>query len=337
MDLSTQYLGLTLANPLVASASPLSMDLDAVRQMEDHGAGAVVLASLFEEQIAHDAEELEHYLHYGADRFAESLSYFPEAEEYRLGAEEYLDTIARIRQATDLPVIASLNGVSPKGWASYAGQLAQAGAHAMELNVYYVPTNPSLSAADVEDVYASALAAVKSALDPAIPVAMKLSPFFSNLSATVVRLDRDGADGFVLFNRFYQPDIDPIELEVTTKPRLSTSADGLLPLRWIAILHGKIEASLAAGGGVHTGADAAKMILAGADAVMMCSAILQNGPQHFDTVRQGLIRILETHGYGSLGEMKGVMDQRNCPEPSAYERGNYLKALTAYGPTATFE
>jgi len=337
MDLSTTYMNLPLTSPLVPSASPMTMDLDALRRLEDAGAGAVVLGSLFEEQIAHDAGELEHYLHYGADRFAESLSYFPDVGEFRLGAEEYLEHIANARQALGIPVIASLNGVSARGWVSYAERIVQAGAHGLELNVYFIPTNPSVTAARLEDVYAGILAEVRRTVGDEMPVAVKLSPFFTNLSAVAARLDEAGADALVLFNRFYQPDIDPSKLEVVTRPALSTSADSLLPLRWIAILHGRIEASLAATTGVHTGADAAKLIMAGADVTMLCSALLANGPEHLAAVRDELVRLMDVHGYGSAAEMRGVMSQQNCPEPGAYERGHYVKALTSYGMTATFE
>lgn len=335
MDLSTTYMNLELPSPLVVSASPLAMDLDTLKRLADAGAAAVVLASLFEEQIEHDAAELDHYLHYGTDRFAESLSYFPEMGDFRLGAEDYLEYVAKARAAVDLPVIASLNGISARGWVSYAQRMEQAGAHALELNVYYIPTNPQLGAADVEAVYLDVLAAVKDSVQ--IPVAMKLSPFFSSMASMAARLDEAGADALVLFNRFYQPDIDPDALEVRLNTTLSTSADNRLPLRWIAILRDRVRASLAASGGIHTGADVAKMILAGADVTMMCSALFENGPEHLARVREGLVRILDSHDYASLAEMKGAMSQAGCPEPAAYERGNYVKALTSYGKTATLE
>jgi len=335
MDLSANYMSLELRSPLVPSASPLTMDLGALRQMEDAGAGAVVLASLFEEQIEHDAAELDHYLHYGADRFAESLSYFPEVGEFRLGAEEYLEHVAKAREAVDVPVIASLNGVSARGWTAYAEKMQQAGAAAIELNVYFLPTNAELTSQQVEDVYLDALKAVKGSVT--IPVAMKLSPYLSCTPSMAQRLDEAGADALVLFNRFYQPDIDPESLEVKLNVDLSRPADNRLPLRWIAILYGNVKASLAATSGIHTAADAAKMIMAGADVAMMCSALLEGGIQHLRGVRDGLAGIAESHGYASLAEMKGVMSQKNCPEPAAYERGNYLRALTTFGPTATLE
>jgi len=337
MDLSTAYMGLSLRSPLVPSASPLTKDLDVIHRLAEAGAGAIVLGSLFEEQIEHEAGELDHYLHYGADRFAESLSYFPEMGEFRLGAEDYLDLVAAARAVVDVPIIASLNGISTKGWVSYARKIADAGAHGLELNVYYLPTNPDLSAEEVEAVYTDILAAVKKAVDGRIPVAMKLSPYFTNLTAVAGRFVEAGAEALVLFNRFYQPDIDPHKLEVVARASLSRPEDNLLPLRWIAILHGRVEASLAATSGIHSGADAAKMILAGADVTMLCSALLAKGPAHLATVRDELVAIMEARGYESVEEMKGVMSQRSCPEPAAYERGHYVQALTRYGMTSTYE
>lgn len=335
MDLSTTYMGLKLASPIVPSASPLTMELDSLRQLEDAGAAAVVLGSLFEEQIEHDAAELDHYLHYGAERFAESTSYFPDVPDFRLGAEQYLDHVSKAHEALDIPVIASLNGISPKGWISYAKKIEQAGADALELNVYFIPTNPAVSARDVEQVHETILSAVKASVG--IPVAVKLSPFFSNFSAIANSLNSAGADALVMFNRFYQPDIDPENLEVDLKVNLSTSADSLLALRWIAILHGRLDLSIAATGGIHTPADAVKMIMAGADVTMLCSALLTEGPKHLRVIREGIERLMAKHGYESVTEMKGVMSQRNCPEPAAYERGNYIKALASYGRTATLE
>ena len=335
MDLSMTYMGLKLANPLVASASPLSMDRSAVRKMEDSGVAAVVLGSLFEEQIAHQAEELEFYLQYGADRFAESLTYFPKKTDYKLGPEQYLDHIAALKKTVGIPIIASLNGVSTGGWISYAQKIQQAGADGIELNVYFIPTDTGLSGERVEQVYLSVLKAVKSAVS--IPVAMKLSPYFSATASMAAQLDKAGADAVVLFNRFYQPDIDIDNLEVTPSLELSTRFEGRLPLRWIAILYGKIKASLAATTGIHTAEDVAKAVMAGADAAMMCSALLANGVEHLAKVRAGLVEIMQAKGYESLAEMKGVMSQKSCPEPAAFERANYMKALTGFGLTATRE
>jgi dihydroorotate dehydrogenase (fumarate) len=335
MDMTTTYMGLELASPLVPSASPLSKDLDTIKQMADAGAGAVVLWSLFEEQIEHEADELEHYLHYGADRFAESLSYFPEPAEYRLGPEEYLEHIRKAKQAVDIPVIASLNGVSARGWVSYARQMEAAGADALELNVYYIPTRADLTCREVEEVYDAVLRAVKPGVD--IPVAVKLSPFFSSMAHTAAALADAGADALVLFNRFYQPDLDVENLEVVPRVSLSDSDDLRLPLRWVAILFGRVEASLAATGGIHTAEDVAKAIMAGADVAMLCSALLRHGVAHIATLAGGLAKIADRHGYASVGEMRGVLSQRKCAEPAAFERANYVKALNEYGPTATRE
>ena len=335
MDLTTTYMGLDLRSPIVPSSSPLSKDLDNIRKMEDAGAGAVVLWSLFEEQIEHEAEELDHYLHYGTERFAESLSYFPEAHEFHLGPDAYLEHLRKAREAVDIPVIASLNGVSTRGWISCARKLEEAGASAIELNVYFLPTNPDVTSAQVEDLYVLALRAVKSHVS--IPVAMKLSPYFSATAAMLRELDRAGADGLALFNRFYQPDIDIEQLEATPSLKLSTPFEQRLPLRWIAVMHGRLNASLAATTGIYTGADVAKMILAGADVAMMCSALLANGIGHIESVKDELARFMESKGYESVSEMKGVMSQRNCAEPGAFERANYMKALNSYGRTMTLE
>ena len=335
MDLTTTYMGMRLSSPVVASSSPLSKSPDGIQRLADAGAAAVVLGSVFEEQFEHDADELEHYLQYGADRFAESLTYFPRPAQYHLGPEDYLAHIEEAKKAVDIPIIASLNGVSAKGWLSFARQAQQAGADAVELNVYYIPTQPRLSAADVEDVYLSVLRGVKEAVT--VPVALKLSPYFSSMANFAARADKAGADALVLFNRFYQPDIDLDEMEVRSNLLLSTAHEMRLPMRWIAILHGKVKASLAATTGIHTGADAAKMVLAGADVTMLCSALLEKGIGHLKTVREDLARVLESKGYGSVAEARGVLSQKNCPEPSAFERANYMKALNTFGPTATRE
>jgi dihydroorotate dehydrogenase (fumarate) len=335
MDLSTTYMGLKLSSPLVASASPLSRKIDSIKRMADSGAGAVVLWSLFEEQIEHDAEQLEHYLEYGTERFAESLTYFPHTELYHLGPDQYLEHIALAKKAVDIPIIASLNGVSPRGWVRYAAMAQEAGADAVELNVYYIPTQGKLTSGEVEDIYLSVLRAVKDRVS--IPVAMKLSPFFWSRANFAARADEAGADALVLFNRFYQPDIDLENLEVRPNLILSSEAEMRLPLRWVAILRGHVKASLAATTGIHTGAGAAKMILAGADVVMMCSALLKNGIQHLRTVREELVRFLESKEYASVSQARGVLSLENCPEPAAFERANYMKALTTFERTATFE
>ena len=335
MDLSTTYMGLKLSNPLVVSASPLSQDISAIRQMEDVGAAAVVLWSLFEEQIEHDEDEADFYLQYGAERFSESLTYHPAPVEFQFPPEQYLSHIARAKAAVDMPIIASLNGVSVGGWISYARKMEEAGADALELNAYFIPADPRLTSARVEEVYLTILQAVKSTVS--IPVAMKLSPFFSSTANMTARLIQAGADGLVLFNRFYQPDLDLEEMDVKPSLNLSRASDMRLPLRWIAILYGNVNASLAATGGIYTAQDVAKMIMAGADVTMMCSALLENGLGHVSVVRAGLVEFMQQKQYESLSQMKGVLSQRNCSDPSAFERANYMKALQSFGPTATLE
>jgi dihydroorotate dehydrogenase (fumarate) len=337
MDLSTTYMGLKLASPLVASASPLCMDVGMVRKMEDHGAAAVVLASLFQEQIESEAKELEFYLQYGTDRWAESLTYFPHKEDYKLGPEEYLAHIAALKKAVGIPVIASLNGISTGGWTSYAQKMQDAGADGIELNIYFIPADPHLGSEQVEQRYLSVLEAVKSAVH--IPVAVKLSPYFSATASMATRLDAAGADALVLFNRFYQPDIDIEKLEIRPRLDLSTPWEGRLPLRWIAILFGKLvkKASLAATTGIHTAEDAAKMILAGADVTMMTSALLRHGVEHLAKVRAGLVEIMQAKEYESVTQMKGVLSQKACPNAAAFERANYMKTLQSFGLTATRE
>jgi dihydroorotate dehydrogenase (fumarate) len=335
MELKTTYMGLDLSSPIVPSASPLSQDVGKVRKMEDCGAGAVVMWSLFEEQIEHEAQELDYYLHYGAERFAESLSYFPEHGQFKTGPDEYLSHLEQLKQAVDIPVIASLNGVSSGGWTSYAQKLEQAGADAIELNIYFIPTSPDVTPQQVDDAYVSILQAVKSAVQ--VPVAVKLGPYFSSPANLLTRLDQAGADALVLFNRFYQPTLDVNELEVVPKLTLSRSEDNLLPLRWIAILFQNVQASLAATTGVITAEDVAKMLLAGADVTQMAAALLRQGIDHITEVTKGLQRIMDKHGYESVQQMQGVLSQKNCAEPGAFERANYMKALNVFGPTATFE
>ncbi|MBI5723409.1 MAG: dihydroorotate dehydrogenase-like protein [Planctomycetes bacterium] len=331
MDLTTTYMGLKLKNPLVVAAGPLSQDIGRIRQMEDCGASAVVLWSLFEEQIEHEAAELDYYLQHGSERFAESLSYFPAAGEYRAGPDEYLEHIRQAKKAVGIPVIGSLNGVSARGWASYASLMQQAGADAIELNVYYIPTDPNLPSEHVEKVYTWVYQTVKEGVS--IPAAIKLSPFFSSTANMLLRLDRAGVDGMVLFNRFYQPDIDIEELQVTPNLQLSTPFEGRLALRWIAIMFGKIKASLAATTGIYSPQDVVKTLLAGADVTMLCSTLLENGISHLTTLTKGLAEYLERKGYESVGAIKGILSQKNCPEPSAFERANYMKALTGRGMT----
>jgi dihydroorotate dehydrogenase (fumarate) len=328
MDLSTTYLGLKLKNPIVPSASPLSHTVDGMKRLEDAGAAAVVMYSLFEEQIAHEAAELDHYLNYGKESFAEALTYFPEAQEYNIGPDEYVELVRKAKQALSIPVIGSLNGISPGGWISYAKRIADAGADALELNVYYIPTDPDVTSSDVEDRYLEVLHAIKHTID--IPVAVKLSPFFSSMAHMAKRLENSGANGLVLFNRFYQPDIDLEALEVKPNVVLSSSNAMRVPLRWIAILHGKVKMSLAATSGIHTAQDVIKMVMAGADVTMMCSALLKNGPNHIVQVLLDLNQWMLEHEYISVQQMKGSMSQKSVADPAAFERANYVKALQSY-------
>lgn len=328
MDLTTNYLGLKLRSPLVVSASPLSEDVDSIKRMADAGAAAVVLYSLFEEQLRHDRLELHQRLESGTESFAEALTYFPEPEEFRLGPEEYLKHIAAAKRATHIPIIASLNGSSAGGWTEYARKIQQAGADALELNIYYIPTDMDLPGEMVEDTYINILRAVKS--EVTIPVAVKLSPFFSNFSNMARRLDQAGADGLVLFNRFYQPDIELESLEVKPNILLSTPMAMRLPLRWIALLHGKLNASLAATSGIHRAADALKMLMVGADVTMLCSTIIRHGFPQIALIESGLVEWLEEHDYESVGQLKGSLSQKNCAEPGAFERAQYMKAMCSH-------
>jgi dihydroorotate dehydrogenase (fumarate) len=328
MDLTTSYLGLKLKNPIVPSASPLSHSLDGMKRLEDAGASAIVMYSLFEEQIAHDSAELSHYLSYGTESFAESLTYFPEVGEYNLGPAEYVELVRKAKESLSIPVIGSLNGITAGGWTDYARKIQQAGADAIELNVYYISTDPNIPAQDVEDRYAEVLHAVKRAVT--IPVAMKLSPFFSSLGNMARRLDNAGVDGLVLFNRFYQPDIDLANLEVTPNVILSSPQALRLPLRWVAILHGRVKASLAATSGIHNAEDVVKMLMAGADVTMMCSALLKNGPEHLTKVLADVQQWMLEHEYLSVSQMKGSMSQKSVADPAAFERANYMKALQRY-------
>lgn len=330
MDLTTTYLGLSLKNPLVPSSSPLSRKVETVKAMEDAGASAVVLYSLWEEQIAHEQHELNHYLMRDAESYGEALSYFPDLGTYNnLGPEEYLEHIKAVKEAVDIPVIGSLNGVSSGGWIEYARKMEEAGADAVELNVYFIPTDPTLPGAEVEKLYLDIVRDVRKSVT--VPVAIKLSPFFSSMSNMAKRLEEAGADGLVLFNRFYQPDIDLEDLEVTPNVVLSTSASARLPMRWIAILHGTVKASLAATSGVHTHEDVLKMLMVGADVTMMASALIKHGVWHLASVRESLVRWLEEHEYESVTQLKGSMSQTSYAEPAAFERANYMKALASLG------
>jgi dihydroorotate dehydrogenase (fumarate) len=328
MDLTTNYLGLELRSPLVVSASPLSEDIDNIKHMEDVGAAAVVLYSLFEEQLRQDRLELNQRLESGTESFAEALSYFPELDEFRLGSEEYLKHIAAAKKTTQIPIIASLNGSSVGGWTEYAKQIEKAGADALELNIYYIPTDLDMAGEVVEETYINILRAVKS--EVTIPVAVKLSPFFSNFANMAKRLDQAGANGLVLFNRFYQPDIELESLEVKPNILLSTPMAMRLPLRWIALLHGKLKGSLAATSGIHRAADALKMIMVGADVTMLCSTLIRHGIPQIALIERGMVEWLEEHEYESVSQLKGSLSQKNCEEPAAFERAQYMKALCGH-------
>ncbi|MGA2245200.1 MAG: dihydroorotate dehydrogenase-like protein [Verrucomicrobiota bacterium] len=328
MDLSTKYLGLNLRSPLVVSASPMSEDIDNIKRMEDAGAAAVVLYSLFEEQLRQDRLELDENLQRGTNSSAEALSFFPEPDDFRLGPEEYLKHVAAAKKATRIPIIASLNGSSEGGWTDYAKKIQQAGADALELNIYYISTDMNRTGTEVEMTYLDILKAVKA--NVSIPVAVKLSPFFSSFANMAKRLDQAGANGLVLFNRFYQPDIELESLEVKPNILLSTPMAMRLPLRWIALLHNRVKASLAGTSGIHRASDVLKMLMAGADATMLCSTIIRHGIPQIAIIERDLEAWLTEHDYESISQLKGCLSQQKCPEPEAFERAQYMKALTGY-------
>ncbi|MBP1602437.1 MAG: dihydroorotate oxidase, partial [Acidobacteria bacterium] len=318
MDLSTRYMGLNLRSPLVPSASPLSDQIDGIRRMEDSGAAAVVLYSLFEEQIARESEALQQQLAYGTESFAEALTYLPEPGEFRVGPEDYLNHIRRAKEAVRIPIIASLNGSTLGGWVDYARKIQQAGADALELNVYYIETNMDRTALEVEQTYLDILRAVK--LVVSIPVSIKLGAFFSNTANMAKKLDQAGVNALVLFNRFYQPDIDLETLEVRPNVLLSTPQALRLPLRWVAILYDRIKANIAATSGIHTAHDVLKVLMAGADVAMLCSTLLRNGIGHLRTIETQMCEWMEEHDYESVRQLQGSMSQKYCADPNAFER-----------------
>jgi dihydroorotate dehydrogenase (fumarate) len=329
-DLSTTYMGLTLANPLVPSASPLCRSLDNLRRMEDAGAGAVVLHSLFEEQIDAESQELDECLVFGAHSYAEALDYFPEPATFRLTPDRYLDHVRRAKEAVAIPVIGSLNGVSRGGWVRYAREIEQAGADALELNVYSLPTDPRMRSADIEQTYVDLLLAVRQQVR--IPVAVKLSPYLTNMVAMAHRLDEAGAAALVLFNRFYQPDIDLETLAVVPRATISGPDALRLPLRWIAILYGRVQTDLAASSGVRSAEDALKALLAGASVTMLASELLVNGIDRLRVVRQDLLAWLEAHEYVSVAQLRGSMSHQRVAFPSAFERAHYLRLVADPAP-----
>ena len=327
-DLKTHYLGLELKNPLVASASALSKKTSTVKKMEDAGISAVVMYSLFEEQITHDSLAFNYYMEQGTERFAESLDYFPDLDRYNVGPDEYLERIRKNKEAVDIPIIASLNGVSNSGWVDYAQKMAQAGADALELNTYYLPTDTGLTASELEDKTVALVKAVYAHVD--IPLAVKLSPFFSALPNLASRLVDAGAAGLVLFNRFIQPDIDIEKMEVDPTLHLSTSEELLLPLRWTAILYGRVKADLALTSGVHTGVDLVKAVMAGANVAMVASEFVTNGVGRATEMLAEMENWMSAYDHTAVERMRGSMSQQHVENPSAFERANYMKALQSY-------
>jgi dihydroorotate dehydrogenase (fumarate) len=330
MDLSSTYLGLKLRTPLVPSASPLSQELDGIKQLEDAGASAIVLYSLFEEQLRLERYELDHHMTQGTESFAEALTYFPQPSEFKVGPDGYLEHIRKAKETVQIPIIASLNGSTVSGWTNYARTIEEAGADALELNIYYIPTDMDQSSADVEQVYLDILGAVKSVVR--IPVAIKIGPFFSNMANMAHRLDAAGADGLVLFNRFYQPDIDLESMEVRPNVLLSTPQALRLPMRWIAILYGHIRANMAATSGVHCAHDVLKMLMVGAQITQLASVLLRSGINQIHVIEQEMRNWMEEHEYESVQQMRGSMSQKNCADPKAFERAQYMRAIKSYVP-----
>ena len=327
-DLSTTYLGLNLKNPLVASASPLSKKVDRAKGLEDAGIAAIVMYSLFEEQIIHESLELDHYLNQGSESFAEALSYLPDGGMYGISPEKYLNQVAGMKKALSIPVIGSLNGISKGGWTNYARKIEEAGADALELNLYFIPTDMDMTSNDIEDMQVELVAEVKSAIK--IPLAVKISPFVTSIPNFVKRLVEAGADGLVLFNRFYQPDFDLDELEIVHSLDLSTSAELRLPLRWISILHGKVNTDFALTSGIHTHKDVLKAMMCGAKVAMMASGLLHNGEQVVGPILSELEAWMQEREYESVQQMQGSMNQKSVKEPAAFERANYMKVLGSF-------
>ncbi len=329
VDLRTRYLGLDLAHPVVASAGPLSKDLDGMKRLEDGGASAIVMFSLFEEQIRREEAAIDALSRVGAESFAESAGFFPEQPSFTVGPDRYLDLVRRARESLGVPVVASLNGTDERGFVEYARLLHQAGASAIELNVHFIPADLALSGPEVEDRYVGVLAAVKRAVP--LPIAIKLGPFFSSFGHFARRLDEAGADGVVLFNRFYQPDIDLERREIVPSLDLSSAREIRLPLLWLAVLFGKLRASLAATTGVESVVEVLKYLAVGADAVMTTSSLLRHGPAHLGALVRALESWLSAHEYASVRELRGSMSHGRVPDPSAFERANYVRVLESFG------
>ena len=331
MDLSTTYLGLKLSSPILPGASPMVDDLDTVKRLEDAGAPAIVMHSLFEEQITREGLGTIAQIELHSESFAEALSFFPVPDDFALGPDQYLEQVRKLKETVSVPVIASLNGSTDSGWAEYAKLIEQAGADALELNLYKVETSLWKSCDTIEKERLSVVRAVRRAVS--IPIAVKLSPFYTSLAHVARQLDEIGANGLVLFNRFYQPDIDVEELKVVPSLRLSSSSELLLRIRWLAILHGRLQASLALSGGAHTPLDVVKGIMAGADVVQVVSALLQHGPEHLRSLKEGLQAFMVLHEYESLAQMHGNMSLETCPDPAAFERSNYMRVLQSWRPS----
>lgn len=331
MNLTTKYMGFELKNPLIVSPSPQSEQVSNIKRMEDAGAAAVVLHSLFEEQLSFQSSELNANLQQGAESFAEALSYFPDTGDFKMGPERYLEHVRQAKEAVDIPIIGSINGVSLGGWHEFAKQIEEAGADAIELNVYFIPTSPEIDGPGVEKLYLDLVREVKATVS--IPVAVKIGPYFSAFANMARQLDEAGADALVMFNRFYQPDLNIDLLEVKPDLTLSSSLELRPRLRWVAILCDTIKADMAVTGGVHTGVDVLKCMMAGAKTAMLTSALLKNGIDHLTKVRNEMVQWMEEKEYESIEQMQGSLSQRKCPEPEAFERANYLKILTNYIPT----
>lgn len=328
VDLTTTYLGLKLKNPLVASASPLSEKVETVQKLEQAGISAVVMYSLFEEQIIHESLELDHYLFYGSEASPEFSSFYPQTGKYTLTPETYIENVKKIKKAVSIPVIGSLNGVSTGGWIKYARKIEEAGADALELNLYYLPTDPDLTSLKMEETYVTLVRDIRKSIK--LPIAVKLSPFFTAIPNIARRLVDVGADGLVLFNRFYQPDLDLENLKVVPNLVLSDSNDLRLPLRWIAILYGHVKADFALTSGIHTSEDVLKAMMAGASVAMLTSELLQNGIGRVSSLLADVEKWMVEHEYESIQQMRGSLSQRTVKEPAAFERANYMKVLNSF-------
>ena len=328
IDLSTTYMGIKLQNPLVVSPSPLCEKVDNIKKMEDAGASAVILQSLFEEQINFESEELDRFLMRGTETYAESLSYFPNIEYIKVGPDDYLDLISKAKSAVKIPIIASLNGVSIGGWTIYAKEFEKAGADAVELNIYYIPADLDMVSQQVEQMYIDVARSVKNSVN--IPVALKISPYFSSMANMAKQFDQIGCHALVMFNRFYQPDLDPAKLEVKPKLVLSTSDELTLRLRWVAMLYSRINADMAVTGGVHTVEDVIKSMMVGAKVAMMTSALMKNSINYLTTLKDGMAKWMEEHDYSSVADMQGKLSQQLVAEPAAFERANYMKLLKGF-------